>query len=416
MNGMGRIFKRGDVWWIAYYHRGHEYRESTHATGTKGERLASKRLKKRLGEIGRGRLIGPQEEKVTFEELVADFERDYAMTGKRSVSTLPRRLRPLRQHFTLLHAVDITADRVRAYIVDRQAAGAANATVNRELAALKRMFTLAVQAGRLSTRPYIPMLEENNARQGFVDHGSFLTLRVELSDHLQDPVTFLYLSGWRVSEMRGLEWRDVDLPGRVVRLRPELSKNKDGRVLPLNGELFDVIERAAARRRLDCAHVFHVDGQAIGDFRKAWARACITAGLGAMVTVETPAGPKRKYRGLIPHDFRRSAVRNMVRAGVPERVCMALSGHKTRAIFDRYNIVSESDLSLATERLAAHLAQQPTEASVVPFAVNTDKTRTISTQTARRPASRRDFAVRSGGKNGGARNRTADLGIMRPSL
>jgi integrase len=94
------------------------------------------------------------------------------------------------------------------------------------------------------------MLEEQNARQGFVDHASFLALREALPEWLQDPVGFLYFSGWRVSEMRGLEWRDVDLPGRVVRLRPELSKNKTGRVLPLSGELLQLIERAAERRRL----------------------------------------------------------------------------------------------------------------------------------------------------------------------
>ena len=367
MKGMGRIFKRGEVWWVAYYHRGIEHRESTKATGSKGETLATKLLKKRLGEIGRGRLIGPTEEKVTFEDMAADVERDYVINGKRSAGTLPRRLRPLRQHFALLRAVDISADRVRAYIVERQTDGVANATINRELATLKRMFTLAVQAGRLSTRPYIPMLEEHNARQGFLDHAGFQGLRAALPGYLQDPVAFLYFSGWRVSEMRGLEWRDVDLAGRVVRLRPELSKNKDGRVLPLNGELLAVIERAYAVRRLDCANVFHVDGQPIGDFRKAWWRACIKAGLGAMVTVESPAGPKREYQGLIVHDFRRTAVRNMVRAGIPERVAMALSGHKTRAIFDRYNIVSEADLTAATERLHQHLEEQPNSAAVIPL-------------------------------------------------
>jgi integrase len=362
MKGMGRIFKRGEVWWIGYSHRGKEYRESTRASGSKGETLAGKLLKKRLGEIGRGRLIGPNEERVTFEDLVADLERDYAMNGMRSVEVLPRRVRHLRQHFALLRAVDITTDRIRAYIVDRQVAGAANATINRELAALKRMFSLAVQAGRLSTRPYIPMLEEDNARQGFVDHASFLALREALPDWLQDPVGFLYFSGWRVSEMRGLEWRDVDLPGRVVRLRPELSKNKTGRVLPLSGELLQLIERAAERRRLECTRVFHVAGQPIGAFRKSWARACVAAGLGENKPTgkHNPAGePVLAYRGLTPHDLRRSAVRNMVRAGIPERVCMALSGHKTRAIFDRYNIVSEADLTAAADRLQSHLHGQP---------------------------------------------------------
>jgi integrase len=362
MNGMGRIFKRGEVWWVAYCYRGREYRESTRATGNKGETLAGKLLKKRLGEIGRGCLIGPNEERITFEELVADLERDYSINGKRSVDVLPRRVRHLRQNFALFRAVDITTDRVRAYIVDRQAAGAANATINRELAALKRMFSLAVQGGRLSTRPYIPMLEENNARQGFVDHSAFLSLLQALPDWLKDPVAFLYFSGWRVSEMRELEWRDVDLPGRIVRLRPEMSKNKTGRLLPLSGELLELIERVAERRRLDCTHVFHVDGNPIGAFRKSWSRACVQVGLGAKLPTgeQTPRGrPVLAYRGLTPHDLRRSAVRNMVRAGIPERVCMALSGHKTRAIFDRYNIVSEADLTAAADKLHSHLRDQP---------------------------------------------------------
>jgi len=176
-----------------------------------------------------------------------DLERDYAITGKRSIGTLPRRLRPLRRHFALLRAVDITTNRVRTCVTARQDDGVANATINRELAALKRMFTLALQGERLSHRPCIPMLEEDNARQGFLDHGGFLALRDGLPDYPKDPVTFLYLSPWRVSEMRGLEWRDVDLAGHVVRLRPELSKNKDGRVLPLNDELLAVIERAIRR-------------------------------------------------------------------------------------------------------------------------------------------------------------------------
>lgn len=112
-----------------------------------------------------------------------------------------------------------------------------NGSINRELAVLKRMFSLAVQAGKLSSRPYIPSLEENNARQGFLGDGDCKSVREPLPEYLRDAVTFLYRSGWPVSEMRRLEWRDVDLPGRLIRLRPELFKNKNGRPLPLDGEL-----------------------------------------------------------------------------------------------------------------------------------------------------------------------------------
>jgi integrase len=210
------------------------------------------------------------------------------------------------------------------------------------------MFSLAVENGRLSHSPYIPALEEDNARQGFVDHGAFVSLRANLSEYLRDPITFLYLSGWRLGEMKALEWRDVELTGKVVHLRPEISKNKDGRLLPLSGELLEIMDRAQAKRRPDCPFVFHRNGERIGDFRKAWSTACKAAGL----------------HPILVHDLRRTAVRNMVRAGIADRVAMTLSRHKTRSIFDRYNIVSESDLVLATERLQAHLGKQPTHEKV----------------------------------------------------
>lgn len=161
-------------------------------------------------------------------------------------------------------------------------------------------------------------------------------------------IAFLYRSVWRLGEMKTLEWRDVDLGGEVVHLRPEISKNKDGRLLPLSGEMLEIIERAHSMRRPDCPFVFHRDGEPIGDFRKSWSTACKAAGLHPIVV----------------HDLRRTAVRNMVRAGIGDRVAMALSGHKTRSVFDRYNIVSEADLVAATERLQAHLQAQPSRSKV----------------------------------------------------
>src|SRR5260370_7650912 len=138
--------------------------------------------------------------------------------------------------------------------------------------------------------------------------------------------------------MRTLEWRDVDLSGRDLCLRPEVSKNKDGRPLPLRGELLEIIHRANEKRRPDCPYVFQDDGQPIGDFRKAWKTACKKAGLG----------------GIIVHDLRRTAVRNMVRAGIPERVAMELSGHRTRRVFDRYTIVTHEHRPPPTTPLQNH--------------------------------------------------------------
>ena len=279
------------------------------------------------------------------------FLTDREINGKRSVESVRLSLRHLRDHFGLDRALDITPDRVAAYVRGRQKEGAANGSINRELAALKGAFTLATRAGKLGSAPYIPLLEENNSRRGFLDHGGFLALRDGLPEHLKDPVTFLYLSGWRVSEMRTLEWRDVDLPGRELCLRPEASKNKDGRPLPLRGELLEIIQRAQEIRRPDYPFVFQDDGKPIGDFRKAWKTACKKAGLA----------------GIIVHDLRRTAVRNMVRAGIAERVAIELSGHKTRRVFDRYNIVNDADRARASELLQSHLSAQSTSRRVVPL-------------------------------------------------
>ena len=347
--GSGSLYRRGPVWWVRFSHHGVEYRESSESAS---ETVARKLLKARIAETGRrGKYLGPVEEKVTFNDLAAMLVSDYTVNDRHSMRRLTSSLLHLRSHFGLQRAVDITADRVQGYVAQRRNAKAANATINRELAALKRAFRIAVDAERLSRAPHITMLEERNARQGFLDHAGFIALRNALPERLRDPITFLYLSGWRVNEMRTLGWRDVDLDGGVVRLAPEKSKNAEGRVLPLSGELAEVMARAAAARRLDCAAVFHDSGKPINDFRGAWAVACTAAGLGH----------------LLVHDLRRCAIRNLIRAGVSERVAMSLSGHKTRSVFDRYDIVDEADLTSATERRDAYLDSRPTERKVVPI-------------------------------------------------
>src|SRR5207253_771078 len=149
-----------------------------------------------------------------------------------------------------------------------------------------------------------------------------------------DTLDFGYHSGWRRGEILTLEWRDVDRAAGIIRLRPELSKNAEGRVLALSAPLRNLIERRWDTRALGCPFVFHKDGHRIGDWRKTWKRACQAA----------------RLPGKLFHDLRRTVVRNLVRSGVPERVVMSVTGHKTRSVFDRYNIVSESDLRQATDR------------------------------------------------------------------
>ena len=130
--------------------------------------------------------------------------------------------------------------------------------------------------------------------------------------------------------MRTIEWRDVGQDS--IRLRAENSKNKKQRVLPLRGELAEIIERARQNRRLDCQFVFHVDGQPIGDFRKAWHNACVAAGPGKFEKIGEEEDAKKVYVGLLIHDLRRSAVRNMVRAGIPEMHTRDNANHSLKSL------------------------------------------------------------------------------------
>jgi len=353
---MGMIYRRkttkkdgtvteGRTWWLKYYNDGKPYRESAKSTK---ETDAKRLLKKREGEISEGKLPGVYYDKIRYQELAEDFLTDYRINAKRSLSRAERSVKlHLDPFFGGMRVTNITTTRIRQYIEQRQHEGAKNATINREMAALKRMFNLAARATppKVALVPYIPMLAENNIRQGFFEHEEFLALRSGLPDDLRGMVTFAYKSGWRLSEITGLSWSQVDLKEGIARLEPETTKNKEGRVYYLDDELMEVFRDQLRERQLGCPHVFQRDGDRIKEFRGAWNKACREAKLG-----------KRLF-----HDFRRTAIRNMVRAGVPERVAMMVSGHKTRSVFDRYNIVSPEDLKQASSRTSIYLrAQTPT--------------------------------------------------------
>lgn len=250
--------------------------------------------------------------------------------------------------------MDIKPDPVRKYVAGRIQGGAAVATVNAELAVLKLALNIAHRDERLSAVPYIAKLEGEHVRQGFVEPGDFERLVECLSEYLKDPVRFLYLSSWRTNEVRTLEWKHVTLErqggvlvGGTITLAEENSKTGESRVLRLKGDFLEVIARAAANRRLDCVYVFHRDGRAIGKLRDAWHTAAAAAGLGSF-------DDQKRWRGLNPHDLRRSGIRNAVRAGVDRDVAMAVSGHKTASVFSRYNISSTDDLDRAAEQISAY--------------------------------------------------------------
>jgi len=219
---MGQIRQRGAVYWIRYYRDGKRHEETTHSTK---EGAARRLLRLREGDIERGVPVTPKIGRLTFDDAAKDLLTDYKVNGKRSLEHVTRRVdQHLKPTFGGRRMAGITTTDVRAYIDKRQEEYTANASVNRELAALKRMYSLAIQAGKLLHRPHIPMLREDNVRQGFFERPAFESMRAHLPADVQPIATFAYLTGWRVqSEVLPLTWGQVDRTAGIVRLEANMG-------------------------------------------------------------------------------------------------------------------------------------------------------------------------------------------------
>lgn len=337
-------YKKSPTWWIQYHYRGKKIRESSKS---KNRVDAVRLLNKRMGEMGRGKLIGPDAEKVTFENLATMLANDYKANSLRSLDRANDAIEHLRAIFGLDRALDITSDRIDHYIVSRRDMDKAKpATIHYELAILRRMFSLAIEKGKLIQKPHIPKIEVRNVRTGFFEESEFRAVYEHLPEDIKAVAEFAYLTGWRKQEILKLQWRQVSFEAGTIRLEPGTTKNDEGRTFPFTGysRLRDLLLNQKARTealqqssKTIIPWAFHRDGKQIRDYRKTWKNACKAAGL----------------PGRIPHDFRRTAVRNLERAGVPRSVAMKLTGHKTESVYRRYAIVSESDLSEGVSKLEA---------------------------------------------------------------
>jgi integrase len=382
--GAGRIWKIGNRWWIQWYVNGKQMRESSKST-TKA--VAEKLLKRRIGEAEAGLTPDLHARRLRYEEMRDALFADYRNNGHKS---LERRadgsericgVMPLDEMFAKHRAGNITTAKIREFIGKRKADGIPNATINRSLAALRRMFYLALEDKliRFDDIPHFPMLAEDNVRKGFLDHDQFIRLRDALAEHVRPIFTTGYYTGMRLGELAGLRWHQVKLRDRQILLNPGETKNKEPRIVPLNSELLAVLEMELAKRNEkapNCQWVFSRDGESVGCFRKAWTNACVRAGLGRWIYVckskdcghqsdsKTKACPKckgktrRAYQGLIFHDLRRTGVRNLMRSGVSQTVAMRISGHRTLSVFQRYDITDERDLTEAARKQDAYFAEQ----------------------------------------------------------
>jgi integrase len=358
--GSGSVYRLGRVWWISYHSAdGKRVAESTESP-RKGD--AERLLEKRIGSREHHLPMVKHAERLTFDAAAKAVVDDYAANGRNSVG-LQRRIRlHLRPVFGGRRMAGITSAEITAFIAKRQTEKiltrradsstkpVSNAEINRELQLLKRCFSLAIEQGLLAMKPKIKMLEESAARSGFFEPDQYHSVLTHLPDEIRPVISFAYITGWRIaSEILPLEWRQVDFDAGEVRLDAGTTKNKAGRVFPMTDDLRAVLTtQHAEHERLKKAgqisplvffrlvdHRGKPEPKQITSFTKAWRNACRLAGC----------------PGRIPHDLRRTAIRNLVRAGVPESVAMKMSGHKTPSVFKRYDIVSGDDLREAAQKL-----------------------------------------------------------------
>ena len=339
MRGNGRVFQRSQVWWIAYYDNGREHRESS---GSHDRKEAVRLLRQRLGEVAVGVVHSavPKQKRigtVMMRDLFDLVEDNYQLNNRTS-KVNGTCLRRLRRRFAGYTVQACTGLSVSHYMAAMQRSGRKAETINREIAILRFALRLGYQHDLVPRVPVIKRLPELAVRNEFFTRAEIDALLPCLPEYLRDVVLFGFMTGWRKGEIAGLQWANVNRAGAVIRLEPEQNKGRTVRVLALQGELAALAERRWRARKIGrmlAQHVFHRDGNPLGDFREAWLTACRKAGLG--------------HRWF--HSLRRSAARNMSLQGIPEKVIMSIMGHKTRVMFDHYNIITESDQRAYAKRL-----------------------------------------------------------------
>ncbi len=389
--GEGRIFRptyrdkrtrelRGCLTWAIRW-TDHEGKEHTEHTGKRNRKAAADLLTERLHALHVGDPVGPELERTTFEDLAAMIEADYTANGRRSTARMLDSLTHLRESFAGWRVVRIAEDAVTAYAARRLADKAKPATVNRELACLKRMLRLGARARKVGRVPHVAMLAERNRRRGFFEPDQFRAVRDKLPADLRALATVAYITGWRIaSELAPLTWAGVDFTNGLLRI--EDSKNGEAREFYFTPGLRATLE--AQRRRTDALQATEgrvipwvfwrvkgpgvsENGAPLGSFRKAWLTACVAAGLGTEERDEQ-GRLVRRTTARLPHDFRRTAVRNLELAGVPRSAAMAMVGHRTASVYLRYAIVDAEALRLGAERLATlHEAQAAGRPKVAAF-------------------------------------------------
>ena len=347
MRGDGRIFRQkgSSYWWCAYYLHGKEHRESSKSTD---RAVAVRLLRRRLKEVGAAQLgawafAGPKAERITVAQLLEALRADKLRRGRRDPAS---EMHMLGRVWGQRLAISVTGPDVAAWTDQLAAQGYRPASINRFTQLLAQAYRLGRENGLVVVAPVIKRLSEtDNVRTGLFTSAQFDRLIAELPAYLQDFASWARCTGWRAGSIRSLRWDDVE--DDRLRVQAQYSKDRTSHVIPLVSPLREIVERRRALRT--GPYVFsYPNGAPIGSYKTAWRASLRRAGLPA---------------GLLFHDLRRVAATELRRAGVPEDVAMQITGHKTRAMFSRYNIVDLGDMERALQQRATYLQQlaaQPT--------------------------------------------------------
>ncbi len=274
----------------------------------------------------------------TVNAILDDLIRDYQVNKRKSLDSLRHHLKPLRVAIGTQAAHHVRSNTIKVYVLGRQYLGTtANATINRELSALKRAYALA----EITTGPKITLLQERNVRQGVFTREEVERVCKELPTHLARLTQFAYLTGRRKGEITQIQWSDVDIENRVVRIQQSTTKNGQPDTIPLTPEVYASLYNCDRDFPVGWPYVFSYRGKPIGDFNRTWHRACAKAGV----------------PGKLFHDLRRTVMTDLISAGVPLKVAMSVTGHKTDSTARRYHIVNLDQTIDAHKALAAYRAK-----------------------------------------------------------
>lgn len=338
----GSVFERegSPYLWITFRRGGKRIRESANTTVWQE---AEDLLRQRQQMISNGTLNTLQ---TKVDDLVQLVLQDYRLQNRSSIQDVEERWKNhLQPFFGGLDANQVTPELVTHYQEKRLDSGAANGSINRETAILRRAYTLGLKNKRVlhDHVPQFTKLREDNVRVGFVEPEQYSKLVEAFNKRglvLRTLFECGYTYGWRSNELVTLRVRQIDLAFGVVRLDTGTTKNKKGRVAKITTTIKVLLTALVEGKKADDFVFTWEDGRPVLDFRGSWEAGCKEAGV----------------PDLLFHDLRRTAVRNMVRAGVPENQAMKISGHITRSVFDRYDIVNERDIADSVQKVETYLA------------------------------------------------------------